>query len=169
MTELLLPFKRLISLQNLNMRLFIVVLVVFFMQSVVSASDRHTAVTKDTLTWIILNNVEYKEAPHETYGTVYLPEFSKEVKKMANKKVIIKGYLVPVDKTTWALSKNTYASCFFCGKAGPETVLGLVFKVEPGKLKMDANVYVTGTLIINGTNVDDWMYSLKDAEIIGLK
>ena len=81
MTELLLPFKRLNSLQNLNMRLFIVVLVVFFMQSVVSASDRHTAVTKDTLTWIILNNVEYKEAPHETYGTVYLPEFSKKSKK----------------------------------------------------------------------------------------
>ena len=72
---------------------------------------------KDTITWLILNDLEYKEAPHEVYGTVYLPEFSKGVKKLANKQVLIKGYLVPVDKTTWALSKNTYAACFFCGKA----------------------------------------------------
>lgn len=124
---------------------------------------------KDTITWLILNDLEYKESPHEVYGTVYLPEFSKKVKKFANKKVIIKGYLVPVDKTTWALSKNTYAACFFCGKAGPETVMGLTFKGDPGKLKMDANATVTGKFILNGTNVDDWMYSLVDVEIISIK
>lgn len=102
------------------------------------------------------------------YGTVYLPEFSKAVKKLANKQVIIKGYLVPVDKTTWALSKNTYAACF-CGKAGPETVIGLTFKGDPGKLKMDANATVSGKFILNGKDVDDWMYSLTDVEIISIK
>lgn len=121
---------------------------------------------KDTITWAILNNVEYKESPHKDYGTVYLPTFSSEIKKTENKNVIIKGYLVPVDKSTWALSKNTYAACFFCGKAGPETVLGLTFKGDPGKLKMDANVTLSGKFILNGTDVDDWMYSLKDAEIV---
>lgn len=124
---------------------------------------------KDTVTWLILNDLEYKEAPHEVYGTVYLPEFSKAVKKLANKQVVIKGYLVPVDKTTWALSKNTYAACFFCGKAGPETVIGLTFKGDPGKLKMDANATVTGKFILNGKDVDDWMYSLTDVEIISIK
>lgn len=124
---------------------------------------------KDTITWLILNDLEYKEAPHEVYGTVYLPEFSKGVKKLANKQVLIKGYLVPVDKTTWALSKNTYAACFFCGKAGPETVIGLTFKGDPGKLKMDANATVTGKFILNGKDVDDWMYSLTDVEIISIK
>ena len=124
---------------------------------------------KDTITRLILNDLEYKEAPHEVYGTVYLPEFSKNLKKLANKQVIIKGYLVPVDKTTWALSKNTYAACFFCGKAGPETVLGLTFKGDPGKLKMDANATISGKLILNGTDVDDWMFSLKDAVVISVK
>ncbi len=123
----------------------------------------------DTITWLTLNNLEYKEVPHEVYGTVYLPEFSKEIKKLANKRVIIRGYLVPVDKTTWALSKNTYASCFFCGKAGPETVMGLNFKGDPGKLKMDANVVITGKFILNGSNVEDWMFSLSDAEILSIR
>lgn len=123
----------------------------------------------DTVTWAILNNVEYKEASHEVYGTVYLPTFSKEIQKLAGKEVVIRGYLVPVDKTTWALSKNTYAACFFCGKAGPETVVGLNFAIDPGKLKMDANALIKGTFILNGTNVDDWMYSLADARILTVK
>lgn len=134
-----------------------------------NASNLPFAVKKDTITWQILNELEYKEAPHDVYGTVYLPTFSKPIKKFANKQVIIRGYLVPVDKTTWALSKNTYAACFFCGKAGPETVLGLKFKGDPGKLKMDANALITGKFILNGTDVDDWMYSLVDVEIISIK
>ncbi|MBK9734183.1 MAG: hypothetical protein IPO92_04145 [Saprospiraceae bacterium] len=123
----------------------------------------------DTVTWPMLNNLEYKEKEHKEYGTVYLPEFSKEIKNLANKRIQIRGYLVPVDKTTWALSKNTYAACFFCGKAGPETVIGLTFNGDPGKLKMDANAVVTGKFILNGTNVDDWMYSLVDVEIVSIK
>jgi len=124
---------------------------------------------QDTLTWKILNNLEYKEAKHDTYGSVYLPEFANEIEKFANKKVIIKGYIIPVDKTTYALSKNVYAACFFCGKAGPETVMGITFKVDPGRLKMDSNAILTGYFRLNGTNVDDWMYSLDDAEIISIK
>ena len=135
----------------------------------ISLAVRGAPAGKDTITWTLLNNVEYKESPHDTYGTVYLPTFSKDIKKLHGKTVIIKGYLVPVDKTTWALSKNTYAACFFCGKAGPETVLGLAWKAEPGKLKMDANATLIGKFVLNGTNVDDWMYSIVDVEILSIK
>jgi hypothetical protein len=123
----------------------------------------------DTITWALLQELEYKPAQHKDYGEVYLPTFSKKISKLANKKVVIRGYLVPVDKTIWALSKNTYAACFFCGKAGPETVMGLTFKGTPSKLKMDANVYIVGTFVLNGEDVDDWMYSIKDAEIVWSK
>lgn len=136
---------------------------------VIFANSTQPYPSGDTITWLILNNLEYKEAPHADYGTVYLPEFSKDIKKLDNQQVIIKGYLVPVDKNTWALSKNTYAACFFCGKAGPETVIGLTFKGDPGKLKMDANAVVTGKFILNGKDVDDWMYSLTDVQILSIK
>jgi hypothetical protein len=148
--------------------LFSAYLIIFF--SIISfAAGIYPPPVKDTVTWQILNNIEFKEVPHDVYGTVYLPEFSKDIKKLSNRQIVIRGYLVPVDKTTWALSKNTYASCFFCGKAGPETVMGLSFKNDPGKLKMDANVTLTGKFVLNGTNVDDWMYSLTDVEIISIK
>jgi len=128
-----------------------------------------SAAQSDTITWQILQQLEYKEAPHKDYGTVYLPEFSARIKKLSNKKVVIKGYLVPVDKTTWALSQNTYAACFFCGKAGPETVIGLTFKENPGTLKMDSQAVLKGTLIVNGTDVEDWMYSMRDVEILSIR
>lgn len=149
---------------------------VFFMQEkvdLISTDNLTKSVTEgpvqDTLTWKILNNLEYKEANHEQYGTVYLPEFSNDIVKYANKKVIIRGYIIPVDKTTYALSKNVYAACFFCGKSGPETVMGLTFKESPGKLKMDSNALLTGYFRLNGTNVDDWMFSLDDVEILHIK
>jgi hypothetical protein len=120
----------------------------------------------DTINWILLQDLEFKSSQHPEYGEVFLPKFSKKITKYANKEVVIRGYLVPVDKTIWALSKSTYASCFFCGKAGPETVMGLLFKDTPEKLKMDANVYIKGKLKVNGDNVDDWMYSLQNAVIV---
>jgi hypothetical protein len=152
------------------MKLFAIFIAFFCIQlHTMNAEKAPISNINDTITWLILNDLEYKEAKHDEYGTVYLPQFSKKVKKYANKKVIIRGYLVPVDKNTWALSKNTYAACFFCGKAGPETVMGLTFKGDPGKLKMDANATVTGKFVLNGSDVDDWMYSLIDVEIISIK
>lgn len=126
-------------------------------------------VTGDTLTWKILNKLEYKEKEHDAYGTVMMPVFSKEVLQYQQKRVIIKGYILPVDRKSYALSKNVYAACFFCGKAGPETVMGLTFKDPPGRIKMDTYATLSGILTINGTDVEDWMYSLRDVEILYMK
>ncbi|MFZ1705697.1 MAG: hypothetical protein WAT79_15205 [Saprospiraceae bacterium] len=128
-----------------------------------------TIQSKDTLTWKVLNQLEYVESEHPSYGTVMMPVFSKVVSAFDKKRVIIKGYILPVDRKTYALSKNVYAACFFCGKAGPETVMGLTFKQPPGRIKMDTYATLSGILKLNGTDVEDWMYSLTDVEIIQMK
>jgi len=125
--------------------------------------------TTDTLTWKFLNQLEYKEQDHEIYGKVYLPEFSNAIFKMAGKEIIIKGYIIPVDNKNYALSKNVYAACFFCGKAGPETVIGLQFKKDPGRIKMDSHATIKGRFIINATDVENWMYLLDDVEILNIR
>jgi len=64
-----------------------------------------------------------------------------------NKKVTITGYFLDLDPDgKWfMLSKNPFASCFFCGKSGPETVLELIgFKNVKKKFKSDEMVEVTG-------------------------
>ncbi|MDG1041094.1 MAG: hypothetical protein P8H13_02095 [Polaribacter sp.] len=69
------------------------------------------------------------------------------LKDVANKKITIKGYFLDLDPNGewYILSKNPFATCFFCGKAGPETVLELLgFKNEKKKFKSDDLVEVTG-------------------------
>ncbi|WP_347924271.1 hypothetical protein [Pontimicrobium sp. SW4] len=64
-----------------------------------------------------------------------------------NKRITIVGYFLDLDPDgEWfVLSKNPFATCFFCGKAGPETVLELLgFKNEKKKFKSDDTVEVTG-------------------------
>ncbi|WP_258929495.1 hypothetical protein [Flavobacterium davisii] len=55
---------------------------------------------------------------------------------------------------------------FFCGKAGPETIAGLKFKEAKKKLRTDQYVTISGTLKINETDVDNWMYNLVDVVIL---
>ncbi len=73
--------------------------------------------------------------------------FPPDISVLNGKKVRITGYMVPVDATgnVYALSAYTFSSCFFCGGAGPESVMGLEFKGLPKKYKTDQIVSLQGT------------------------
>ncbi len=73
------------------------------------------------------------------------------VSQYEGQEVSISGYLIPVDveANTYALSKNPFTSCFFCGNAGPETVIELRFAKAPGRFATDTFVMVKGTLQLN--------------------
>lgn len=127
----------------------------------------HSLITvRDTVTWKTLGQLEYFDAPHDIYGSVLLPKFTKDIKALNGKTILIKGYIIPVDNDIYALSQTVYASCFFCGKSGPETVIGLTFAHKPGKLKMDSFVLIKGKFKLNGTDLENWMYSLEEAVIV---
>ncbi|MFN7119393.1 MAG: DUF3299 domain-containing protein, partial [Saprospiraceae bacterium] len=80
------------------------------------------------ISWKQLADVTFKaEYFKEIDMKVLVPTFGRSIKALAGKKVAITGYLIPVDPDfkTVVLSKNSYASCFFCGGAGPETIVEL--------------------------------------------
>ena len=54
---------------------------------------------------------------------------------------------------------------FFCGQAGPETIMGIKFKNPNMKLKTDQYVTLTGTFRYNDSDVDDWIYHVENAVI----
>lgn len=54
------------------------------------------------------------------------------------------------------------ASCFFCGGAGPETIIEVIFKKKP-PFKTDQIVEITGILELNADDVDHCNYILKEA------
>ena len=122
--------------------------------SLMSFSDSKTTTTKsvvetsvanDTLTWKMLGDIKYTRKKHATYGEVEFPQVNMKLKMMQKKTVFISGFIVPIDNKNYALSKNVFAACFFCGKSGPETIAGIKFKGATPKLKTDTYVTLKGT------------------------
>lgn len=128
-------------------------------------SKELTLARPDTLNWKLLGVIKFVKKPHKEYGEVNYPLVNQKVKSLNKKKVVMTGFIVPIDNTNYALSKNVFASCFFCGKAGPETIMGLKFR-NPKRYKTDQYVTIVGTLRVNEANVDDWIYNIDDAVVV---
>jgi hypothetical protein len=54
--------------------------------------------------------------------------------------------------------------CFFCGGAGPETVMD-VFATNPVEYSAE-QVTLRGKLELNATDINRLMYALTDAELV---
>jgi hypothetical protein len=128
------------------------------------------AVAQSTLrdnTWKTLSKITFKKEYDEVLGLkIDVPVFGKEVKALEGKEVTVKGYIIPTDgyksQTAFVFSAFPYNMCFFCGGAGPETVievstkLPITYTSEP--------IYLKGILRLNGADVNRLIYSLEKAE-----
>ncbi|MCS6930282.1 MAG: hypothetical protein NZM43_12405 [Saprospiraceae bacterium] len=133
------------------------------------ASEALHFICRDTLIpldWQVLRDVQYKRKYHAEYDEYFeYPIFGPKVRAIEGKKIEIQGYIIPLGGGVYALSKNPYAACFFCGGAGPETVIGLNFSKTPKRLRVDDYLRVRGIFHLNDTDVDQFMYQLNAAEI----
>lgn len=121
----------------------------------------------DTLTWKLLGVIKYVNKPSKDYPDgVMFPIINSTLKTKSNKKIVMSGFIVPIDNVSYALSKNVFASCFFCGQAGPETIMGIKFKGATPKLKTDQYVTMEGTFRYNDNDVNDWIYHIENAVIV---
>lgn len=120
-------------------------------------------------TWKTLSKITFKKEYDEIMGfKVDKPIFSKEVLELENKTIEIKGYIIPVEgyksHKEFVFSAFPYNMCFFCGGAGPETVMEVMSK-EPVKYSAEA-VTLRGTLETNSDDINRLIYTLKDAVLI---
>ena len=123
-------------------------------------------IISDSLNWKILGQIKFVKKKHKDYGEIDFPVINDVLMKKSGKKILMAGFIVPIDNVNYALSKNVFASCFFCGKAGPETIMGIKFKVGKIKLKTDQYVTLEGNFRVNENNVEDWIYHIEDAVIV---
>lgn len=153
-----------------SIQLSIVLFLGLIMVSFSGKKETSTIVTPvvkgDTLTWKLLAEIKYEKKKHPKYGEVQFPIVNDKVKAKGKKKVYISGFIVPIDSKSYAISKNVFAACFFCGKAGPESIVGLKFKGATPKLKTDQYVTVEGSFRYNETDADDWIYNIDDVVIV---
>jgi hypothetical protein len=113
-----------------------------------------------------------------TFETSYDPEYMLETKKprisavvdkLDGKEIEVEGYIIPltgqVTQSHFMLSKFPQSTCFFCGKAGPETAMQ-VFMKDNKKVKIsERKVRVKGTLLINPKDASSLLYTLENAII----
>jgi hypothetical protein len=155
---------------KLSLALFVFISMMSFTKSTTlptNTNSKSTTVANDTLTWKLLGDIKYIRKKHATYGEVEFPQVNMKLKMMQKKTVFMSGFIVPIDNKNYALSKNVFAACFFCGKSGPETIAGIKFKGGAfPKLKTDTYVTLKGTFRYNESDVEDWIYHIEDAVIV---
>lgn len=120
------------------------------------------------LNWSDLADVQFFEKFSNSLGIKYYQAtFGEELKAMEGEEVIIMGYLIPLDALgeTYALSKNPFSACFFCGAAGPETVVELRIKAEYiQRYQTDERRAFKGRLVLHESSLEQFNYVLLEAE-----
>ena len=120
------------------------------------------------ISWDDLAAGEWKE---ELDTTTLMPvqtvTFDSTLSLLQGKEVIISGYVIPLDAMgfSYALSANSFAACFFCGQAGPETVLELKVtpkSIRPYEQKTELLTF-KGILILKETNPQGFNVILSSA------
>lgn len=128
-----------------------------------------TTLAQNKSTWKVLSKVEIEKRFDEVLNyEIDFPTFSDEVKALNGKEIILEGWMIPLDelrgKNYFVLSALPFANCFFCGGAGPETVME-VFSEKNIKFT-EKRIKVKGILNINADDPMKLMYILQKAELI---
>jgi hypothetical protein len=127
-----------------------------------------SAQTADNI-WKTLAKITYKKQYDEMLGfKIDVPVFSDDVKKLAGKEIKIKGYIIPVEgyksHKEFIFSAFPYSMCFFCGGAGPETVME-VYAKEAIKFSADP-ITIKGKLELNDSDINRLIYAIRDVELV---
>tara|TARA_Y100000739_G_C20573396_1_gene448948 strand:+ start:270 stop:854 length:585 start_codon:yes stop_codon:yes gene_type:complete len=119
------------------------------------------------LTWQLLSDVEFRDVYLEELQAYYWkPTFGPKVLSAEGENFYITGYVIPVDtdEDFYVLSRYPFANCFFCGGAGPETVVDLQFPNKaPREYVTDERLTFAGTLKLNADDIYQMNYIIKDA------
>lgn len=117
---------------------------------------------QDTDLWQVLFNVKYGN-----WRETFKPQFSEKIKKLDKTQIKIKGFLIPLEEKAkkhnfFLLSAYPFDACFYCGKAGPETVIEVTCK---NAVKYTtAIIEISGTLKLNYDDPEHLFYLINDGK-----
>ncbi|MDX1478775.1 MAG: hypothetical protein R3301_13775 [Saprospiraceae bacterium] len=119
--------------------------------------------------WKTLSKITYKKEYDELMGfKIDKPVFSDEIKVLDGEIVTVKGFIIPTEgyksHNEFIFSAFPYSMCFFCGGAGPETVMEVITK-EPVKYTAES-ITLRGILRLNADDINRLMYALEEAEMV---
>jgi hypothetical protein len=141
----------------------------YILLSLLLLSFSFTLSSQTIITWEVLKNVNFDEVWSEEFQAYYMvPKFGKTITALDGKEIQIRGFIIPVDivQDYYVLSANPYSSCFFCGQAGPESVMEIQMIKQYDGLRMDQVITFKGKLRLNVDDIYQLNYILEDAQVI---
>jgi hypothetical protein len=146
---------------------FMIVFLVMFSIPAFPVVQAQTGATESL--WKTLAKITYKKEYDEFLGfKIDKPVFSEEIKALNGKEVTVKGFVIPVEgyksHKEFIFSAFPYSMCFFCGGAGPESVMEVTAS-EPVEYSAES-IVLKGKLKLNSDDVNKLMYSLTEARIV---
>ena len=108
------------------------------------------------------------EVKYTNWQENFAPKFSPNIKKLDGKTLKIKGFLIPLDEkprqSYFLLSAFPYDMCFYCGKAGPESVIE-VRCATPIKTSKEP-IVIEGKLELNADDPAHLFYMIQDGKLV---
>ncbi len=132
-------------------------------------AKKESKAKKDKNIWKTLGKITFKKQYDELMGfKVDVPVFSKEVQDLDGKEITVKGYIIPVEgyknHKEFVFSAFPYNMCFFCGGAGPETVME-VTALEAIKYTAEP-ITIKGKLQLNSGDINKLIYSMTEVRMV---
>jgi hypothetical protein len=121
------------------------------------------------ITWETLEDVSFtNKYSKEVKAYYYFPRFGPSVLALNNREVIIKGYVLEIDRgnDVYIFSANPFSACFFCGSAGPESIVELKLPKDHPRFKMDQVVTFKGILKLNAVDIYQCNYILEKVSVV---
>ncbi len=146
-------------------KLFTFLLFGFLLNVAVFAQDAEAPASA----WQTLGKITFKKQYDDLLGfKIDIPVFSDDVRAIDGQEITLRGYIVPTQgyksHNEFVFSAFPYNMCFFCGGAGPETVIE-VATVEAIEYTADP-IVIKGKLALNDEDPNRLMYALSGAVLV---
>jgi hypothetical protein len=116
--------------------------------------------------WHVLAQVGFEKKKDNQGYVQDVPVFTQYLKEWHGKRIQLKGYIIPageVGDERYMFSALPFNICYFCGAAGPETVVEL--ETSQKILFSSKPMVLEGTLFLNVSDINRHMYILKQVKV----
>jgi len=126
---------------------------------------QQTIAQENSNMWKTLAGVTYIKKYDDFLGfKVDYPVFSEKVEALDGAEIEIRGYIIPIEgyksHKEFIFSAYPYNMCFFCGGAGPETVMEIT-AAEAIKYTAEP-ITIKGKLKLNNEDINQLMYAMVE-------
>lgn len=118
--------------------------------------------------WNTLSFVKFTQG--EMPGKEKNNKMTSLISDMEDKEIQVRGYIIPLTgkkaQNHFMFSAFPYAMCYFCGNAGPETVMEVYMQIGKKVEFSEKPILLKGKFKWHSKDLTDVMFKLEEAEVI---